>query len=669
MITIGREICLDLDKALTYEWLVTNGRGSYASSTITGARTRRYHGLLVAALEPPLKRTLLLAKIDEEVQVGGQTYRLGTNEYPAGTVEPNGFLFLQSVTIEGTIPSFYFGAANFKLTKTIWMEHGRDTTFIRYELDRDSSPVGLTLLPYCAFRDFHSLTNGSLDSSYTAVAIDGGFRLKALEVARSLEVRIFPSATFTPLGLWYWRFQLRKERERGLDSSEDLYLPGLLRTDLGPGQCITVAVTLEAKEPVDLDPEDAWVRVLKRQADLVKGGADEFERELLAAADQFLVQRPTSKLPVSEVANGTSAPASIIAGYHWFGDLGRDTLISLEGLTLAAGRPEVAKQVLLAYAQFFSDGLMPTGLPDSSEKLEYDSADGGLWYFHALDKYFQVTRDRQLLRDLFPLLQDVVECYINSSPHNIHMDHSDGLISLGTPGSQLTWMDAKTLNGAMEPRSGKPVETNALWFNALNLLQAWSKDLGESGTNHTRLIDQVAASFERYWFTSGGYLYDVIDGALGDDASLRPNQLFALSLSYSPVPNTHAKSMLEVISRELLTPLGLRTLTPRHPSYQGRFKGNQASRDSAYHNGAVWPWLVGPYLDACRRVFPEQTTPLSFFEPFQVHLSEAGVGSIGECFEGDPPHRPVACIAMAWSVGEILRTYRRAKQESMEISE
>ena len=344
---------------------------------------------------------------------------------------------------------------------------------------------------------------------------------------------------------------------------------------------------------MDVDAEGAWQRARKRQSDLTGQARDEFEEQLLFASDQFLVGRPGIEIATTAADIAIKHPSTVIAGYHWFGDWGRDTMISLEGLTLTLGRAQIARDILLKYAQFVSDGMLPNRFPDSAGKPEYNAVDATLWYFHAIDRYLKLSGDRQLLRELFPVLSDIVRWHVIGTRYGIHMDRDDGLISAGEPATQLTWMDAKVGNWVVTPRSGKPVEINALWFNALCLMQEWSKELGETDLTYIRLGDQVGASFDRFWYAAGGYLYDVIDGPGGNDASLRPNQLFALSLPNSPVPLPHAKSALEAVTRELLTPYGLRTLSPRHPNYHGRFTGDRTPRDGAYHNGTVWPWLMG----------------------------------------------------------------------------
>ncbi|MGE5139526.1 MAG: amylo-alpha-1,6-glucosidase, partial [Rudaea sp.] len=521
------------------------------------------------------------------------------------------------------------------------------------------SPVNLTLLPFCTFRDFHDVTRGNLNWHFDVKPIKNGFRVTAKEGKPPLHILAFSDVTATPLGLWYWHFQLRTEQERGLDHDEDLYLPGLLRCRLHPGEALTIAGTLEPEDALDRDGEGAWQRAKQRQRSLAPDNGDEFAKQLYIASDQFLVSRPGARIP-APAADDVSAmreATTVIAGYHWFGDWGRDTMISLEGLTLTTGRHAVARGILLTYAQFVSQGMLPNRFPDNGQSPEYNTVDATLWYFHAISRYVDLSQDRNTLLTLYPVLEDIVEWHLKGTRYNIHADPSDGLLYAGEPGVQLTWMDAKVDDWVVTPRIGKPVEINALWYNALRLMEQWNRELGRPDAGYGRLADQVAASFEKYWFAAGGYLYDVVDGPEGNDSSMRPNQLFALSLPHSPIPAPYARSVMEVVTRELLTPYGLRTLTPRHPNYHGVFKGDRRARDGAYHNGTVWAWLIGPYLDAHRRVYPEDRNRRDLLAAFEPHLAEAGLGSISECFEGDPPHRPVACIAQAWSVAEVLRSY------------
>jgi predicted glycogen debranching enzyme len=648
MIIIPREICRDLNQALTREWLVTNGLGGYASSSISGANTRRYHGLLVASLNPPSARTVMLSKIDEEVQVGGFTYRLGTNEYESGTIHPDGYLYLERVELDGMTPTFCYQAANFSLTKTVWMEHGQNTTYIRYALDAASQPIQLTLLPLCTYRDFHAEVRGSLDWHFGIQAREGETEITAFPNAAPYRLLMLPAANFVPLDLWYWRFRHRVEQERGLDSVEDLYLPGLLRVSLHPGESITLIATTEHADVVERDVEAAFQRERARQSALAAHARDDFEKQLFVAADQFIVQRQAEDRYLH----------TVIAGYHWFGDWGRDTMIALEGLTLLTGRCAEARDILLTFARYVDQGMLPNRFPDAgidTAPVEYNTVDATLWYFHAIDRYLAVTHDDALLRELFPILESIVAWHVRGTLYNIRVDPTDGLLSAGAPGVQLTWMDAKAGDWVVTPRLGKPVEINALWYRVLRQMEQWARQVGQPSTLYTELATQVRAAFERFWFAEGGYLYDVLDGPNGNDASFRPNQLFALSLADDLVVPARAKWILEVVTRDLLTPFGLRSLSPRHPNYRALYHGDQRERDAAYHQGIVWTWLIGAYVDAYLKVYGDCAQARVVLDAFRAHLAEAGIGTLSEIFESEPPFRPVGCIAQAWSVSEVLR--------------
>jgi len=651
MMVIPREICRDLSAALSREWIVTNGIGGYASSTITGANTRRYHGLLVAALKPPAARTVLLSKLDEEVEASGSTYRLSTNEYENGTIYPDGYLFLERVELDGMIPSFFYRAANLSLTKTIWMEYGRNTTYIRYVLDAASSPIQLTLLPLSTYRDFHTEVRGSLDWHFAVEPREGEVQFTAYPDAVPLRLVTQPAASFVPLDLWYWRFRHRVEQERGLDSVEDLSLPGLLRARLQPGESLTVIATTESAAMVDRDVAAAFQRAQARQHALTQAARDGFEKQLFLAADQFVVQRR-----VGDVSLHT-----VIAGYHWFGDWGRDTMIALEGLTLPTGRFAEAKDILLAFARYVDQGMLPNRFPDAgvdAGTVEYNTADATLWYFHAIDRYLAETQDGALLRELFPTLASIIDWHVKGTRYNIHVDPADGLLYAGQPGVQLTWMDAKAGDWVVTPRIGKPVEINALWYAALRLMEQWAVRVGQSSSPYADLAVRVRAAFNRFWYAEGGYLYDVLDAPGGNDASLRPNQLFAISLADDLVPVDHAKLVLDIVSRVLLTPFGLRTLSPHDPSYRALYRGDQRERDGAYHQGIVWAWLIGVYIDVCLKVHGDRASARALLEAFRTHLGEAGLGTIAEIFEAEPPYRAVGCIAQSWSVAEVLRAWR-----------
>ena len=651
MLTIPREICRDLNQALSREWIVTNGLGGYASSTIIGANTRRYHGLLVAALKPPAARTVLLSKLDEEVQAVGSTYRLGTNEYESGTIYPDGYLFLSRVELDGMIPSFIYSAASFSLTKTVWMEHGQNTTYIRYTLDASSEPIQLTLLPLCTYRDFHTEVRGSIDWHFQVEQQADVVSFTAYSDATPLHLITSPAATFVPLDLWYWRFRHRVELERGLDSVEDLNLPGLLRARLLPGESLTVIATTEAAATVDRDVAAAFERSRSRQEKLMQPARDDLERQLFVAADQFLVHRTVDK----------AALHTLIAGYPWFSDWGRDTMIALEGLTLLTGRFAQAKDILRAFASYVDQGMLPNRFPEAgvdAAPVEYNTVDATLWYFHAIDRYLAATGDAALLNELFPVLASIVEWHVKGTRYNIHVDPADGLLYAGAPGVQLTWMDAKAGDWVVTPRIGKPVEINALWYRALTLMVKWAKQLGRSPQVYSDLAGRARTSFSRFWYTEGGYLYDVLDTPSGNDASLRPNQLFAISLADDLVSPDHAQSVLATVTQFLLTPVGLRSLSPHDPEYRALYRGDLHARDGAYHQGIVWIWLIGAYVDAHLKVHGNRASARAILEDIRASLTAAGIGTLGEIFESEPPFRPVGCFAQAWSVAEVLRAWR-----------
>ncbi len=654
MIVIPRQFCCDLDQTLSREWLVTNGLGGYASGTIAGANTRRYHGILVAALKPPSARTVMLSKLDEEVEVAGATYRLGTNEYESGTIHPEGYLYLERVEMDGMIPSFIYRTPNFLLTKTIWMEHGHNTTYIRYALSADSSPVRLTLLPFCTYRDFHSETRGALDWHFAITANDGAIQVKAFPNAVPFRVLTLPAANYVPLELWYWRFKHRVEQERGLDFAEDLYLPGLFRASLQPNQVLTVIATTENDDAVDGDGDASLERARARQNMLARNACDEFEKQLQIAADQFIVEREVEGKPLQ----------TIIAGYPWFTDWGRDTMIALEGLTLETGRYDDAKAILQTFARYIDQGMLPNRFPDiapdaTTTPVEYNTVDATLWYFHALDRYLAATHDDDLLRELYPILESIVDWHLKGTRYNIRMDPADGLLSAGAPGVQLTWMDAKAGDWVVTPRIGKPVEINALWYCALRLMEGWATRVGANASRYGDLAGRVHASFDRYWFADGGYLYDVLDGPNGNDKSLRPNQLFALALCDDLVPPDPARSIMQIVRRELLTPYGLRTLSPRDPNYRALYRGDRNTRDAAYHQGIVWPWLIGAYVDAFLHVYGDAAAMRELLNNLRGQLNEAGLGTLSEIHEAEAPFRPVGCIAQAWTIAEVLRAWKR----------
>jgi len=654
----GREVCGRLAQAEKREWLVTNGIGGFASGTIAGLLTRRYHGLLLAALQPPLGRTLLAAKLDETVEYdglypeSGRFYPLFANRWVTGPVEPTGYHQLNRFHLEGTTPVWTFGVGNALLEKRIWMQPGANTTYIQYRLARATGPLTLEAKVFVNYRDYHRTTIvNEWQPRITPVA--HGLRVQMFDTAVPFYL-LSQTASLTPQFDWYEDFYLCLEEYRGQnDVQEDHVYAALALAILRPGQTMTLAATTEP-EP-ELDGEAAYAVRQTYEAELLDKarkwqGVDlpPAIEQLTLAADQFVVKRPTRNDPDGR---------SLIAGYPWFSDWGRDTMIALPGLTLAAGRPQVAARILRTYAQFVDKGMLPNRFPDAGETPEYNTVDATLWYFEAIRAYHAAAGDAALVRELFPVLADIIAWPRRGTRYQIHMDEEDGLIYAGEPGAQLTWMDAKVDGWVVTPRIGKPVEINALWYNGLRIMADFAALLNEDAAPFTALADKVQQGFGRFWYEAMGFCYDVIDGPEGDDGRLRPNQLFAISLPHSPLTPAQQRSALDACGRHLLTAHGLRSLSPDDPEYLGHYGGDQRKRDAAYHQGTVWSWLIGPFAAAHLRVYQNPAQARAYLEPLLRHLADHGVGSISEIFDGDPPFTPRGCIAQAWSVAELLRLW------------
>ncbi|HVA24511.1 MAG TPA: amylo-alpha-1,6-glucosidase [Chloroflexota bacterium] len=631
-----------LEQALADEWLYTNGLGGYASSTLCGCNTRRYHGLLVAALAPPVKRTVLVSKLDETLWIGQIPFELGTNEFHDGTIQPQGQQYLARFERPLGIPSFTFGFQGWRLEKKVWLEQSQNTSFVRYTLQEAPSASRIEVRPLCAYRDFHAEQQAGRD--FRIVERDGAVGIEAAPGAEPYWLACDQPAGFAPAPAWWWRFLHRVERERGLDMLEDLFVPGTFSVAVVPGKPITFRLTCEP------DPAP-FEGALERAEDhgrrfFGSGGA---EGGLKFAASQFLVQR-------------RPAGTSVIAGYHWFGDWGRDTMIALPGLALSTGQPELARDVLRTFAGFVDRGMIPNVFGEQGG-AEYNNVDGTLWFFQAVDRYLRATDDAPFLREIFPTLAGIVDWHVKGTRYGIKVDAADGLLRSGEPGVQLTWMDAKIGDWIVTTRIGKPVEVNALWFNAICLMAAWARELQQEATDYQQLATQIGNSFrQRFWYEAGGYLYDVIDGPEGDDASLRPNQIFAVSLPFAAVYGPRAKAIVEAVERALLTPVGLRSLAPSDPKYTGMHTGDRWQRDASYHQGTVWSWLIGPFVDAHLRVFQDKQRAETLLRGLLRHMEqEAGIGTISEVFDGDEPHAPRGCIAQAWSVAEVLRVWQQLR--------
>lgn len=640
------------DPVLEREWLETNGIGGYASSTICGANTRRYHGLLVAATQPPVGRCVLLSKIEETVCSENGQFSLSTNIWP-DTIDPKGFIHLKRFRLD-PFPVWEFEAGGIQIERTLFMPHGSNAVALRWRI-LDGPAAGLDdneliLRPLVAFRDFHQLRDRETE---LLVELGGG--------TASVFANAMPRLHFTHnarlserTGYWYRRFEYPAEAERGFDHREDLFQPFELRFSLSkPAILIASTETLPCRKFETLRRSE-----VKRRARLVAlaEAKDKLTQRLVLAADQFIVKRGRG--------------SSIIAGYHWFSDWGRDTMIALPGLALATRRSGIAKNILKEFSEHISEGMIPNRFPDRGEAPEYNTVDATLWFFEAVRAYYQQTNDdRFVLDDMYWHLVDIIRWHVRGTRFGIRVE-TDGLLRAGEPGTQLTWMDAKSKDVAFTPRIGKPVEIQALWFNALKIVSEFAARNGD--TDRSRRFREMAAmandSFVgQFWNPAEDCLYDVV-GSHEKDGSVRPNQIFAVSLPHSMLDREMACKVVEKVSDELLTPFGLRSLSPRDPRYRGKYTGSPYERDSAYHQGTVWVWLLGHFWDAVRKTHPERARSRSFksrlLRGIKGHLCEAMVGQIAEIFDGDAPHRPVGAAAQAWSVAEVLRIIRSDKISS-----
>ena len=653
MIRFERNLCSDLDAALRREWLETNGLGGFATSTVIGLNTRRYHGLLVAAIKPPVGRMVLLSKLEETLLVDGKPFDLSANRYP-GVVHPQGFQYLKEFRLD-PFPVFTYEVEGLELTKTVFMVQGENSTVVQYECKapkarskaapQPSPRIELELRPLIAFRDYHSTTheNGGLNSTVeTAPGLASVTPYAGLPTLHLAHNGVEVQST----GAWYRNFEYEAERERGLDFMEDLFNPCVLRFDLAKNPAGVIASTerRDAARASEYRQEEVKRRQTIVAASPVK---DDLVETLTAAADQYMVARGDQK--------------TVIAGYHWFSDWGRDTMISLPGLTLPAGRFDVARSVLRTFAQVADRGMLPNRFPDAGEQPEYNTVDATLWFFEAIRAYLAYTGDEEFVRnELYGTLVDIIGWHVKGTRYGIKVDAA-GLLNAGEPGVQLTWMDAKVGDWVVTPRRGKPVEIQALWYNALCIMADLAQRFGDvQGQKRYRtMATLVQWSFNRlFWNEKPGCLYDVVNGG-PPDGSLRPNQIFAVSLHHTMLARERARKVVDAVQRELLTPYGLRSLAPADPHYRGRYTGDSASRDSAYHQGTVWPWLMGPFLTAYLKVNDGSEAASrqaeAWLGPLQEHLADAGLGHISEIFDGDAPHRPCGCVAQAWSVAEVLR--------------
>jgi predicted glycogen debranching enzyme len=654
---LGRGVCGNFERAVTHEWLVTNGMGGYASGTVGDLNTRRYHGLLMAALSPPVGRTLLVAKMDATVRYGSKTTHLSCNEFVDGTVAPHGYLHLESFFLDGTVPVWHYALADALIEKRVLMAPGQNTTYLHFRVLRASNTLEFELMPLCTYRDYHSHSHGGLDMHISEIR--NGFKVHAFQEAHPYRV-ICNGAKFVADPAWYWNFKHRMETARGMDDSEDLFCPGRFTLTLDEGQDATCVISAESAVPKKFAVVSAQIRESSQALlDVLPADAPLWIKQLALATDQFIVYRYHDNHPVGK---------TVIAGYPWFGDWGRDTMIALPGLTLALQCFDMAASILRTFASHISEGMLPNRFPEHDETPEYNTVDATLWYFHAVDQYTRRSGDIVLAKELYPVLADIIACHRKGTRYGIKVDARDGLLAAGEDGAQLTWMDAKIGDWVVTPRIGKPVEVNALWYNALAVMADLSKQLGKKkpADEYRKAAAQVRSSFQqRFWNDEQSCLYDVIDGAEGVpdsdgrkvDPRLRPNQIFAVALPNSPLDQEQQKSVVDVCARELLTSHGLRSLAPDQPGYVPYYRGNPMQRDAAYHQGTVWAWLIGPFVDAHYRVYRDADKARSFLEPLGLHLGEACVGNVSEIFDAEPPFAPRGCFAQAWSVAEVLRAW------------
>jgi predicted glycogen debranching enzyme len=648
------------------EWIVSNGLGGYASGTVSGALTRRYHGLLIAALPTPFGRTVMLNYVWEQLRFRDhRVIPLARSFSTSDGQAIDGSQYLVAFRLEAGLPVWEYDVEGVRLEKRVLMPHLQNTTHLLYSL-KSPEPVRLELRPLIAFRLHEAPVDYPLDVPYGVYALGDRFEVQP---GGDLPVlRLFlhgDDKAFTVIPEPFTSLVYEVEQRRGYEGCGDLWSPGYFRLTLTPETPGGLIASTESWETIGaLTPQDLPEAEHRRRARLVESAKQAPRRgiaaELVLAADQFIIT------PAGRVEEAARARAmgdevrTVVAGYHWFTDWGRDTMISLEGLTLCTGRQREAGYILRTFGHYVRDGLIPNMFPEGTKEGLYHTADATLWFFHAIHRYVVTTGDRSTLRQLLPKLKSIIEHHVMGTRFGIGVDPADGLLRQGAEGYQLTWMDAKVDDWVVTPRRGKPVEINALWYNALRLVTEWLRQEGDpmASDTHDR-AEQVRESFNRrFWYADGGYLYDVVDGEEGDDPACRPNQIFAISLDHPVLADTRWAPVFDVVHRRMLTPVGLRSLAPGHRDYKPQYYGDLRARDAAYHQGTVWGWLVGPFVDAWLKVNPgDKAGARKCLHGFEAHLNDAGVGTLSEIFDAEAPYTPRGCIAQAWTVAEVLRAW------------
>ena len=648
-----------IHKNLYWEWLVGNGLGSYSSGTISGVLTKRYHGVLISAQNPPLGRKLFVSKIEETIDINGNIYLLSANKWSGREdLYPKGYIHLEYFYLDENIPVWIYKCDDTYIEKKIFMPYGINSVYITYKLlvSKNRTPVKIKCDIFVNNRDFHSLSNTiDIKAEYNDdfinfVSLNHGylFGLKSNFIEKKLENTV------------YYNYELQEEKNRGFDFLENHSYAVSLVTELN--QKMIAEIIVNSDHLLTFESSDKVQNKLKtRNQILVQNWNKEnlfspnWIKQILYSVDIFIVKRAHAKNKNAQ---------SIIAGYHWFGDWGRDTMISLPGLCCATGQTETAKTILENYAKYIDSGMIPNRFPDNGETPDYNTVDATLWFFEAVSHYYNETKDKIFLKNIFPILADVVDWHIKGTRYRIKCDPTDGLLYAGEPGCQLTWMDAKIGDYVVTPRIGKPIEVNALWYNALKNMENFSEILGMNSEKFNRLSKLTEQGFLRYWNDETGYCFDVLDTPNGKhDELLRPNQIIALSLKFCPLNEFQKRSIIDICGRYLVSYFGVRSLAKFSDQYKGHYFGSPFERDCSYHQGTLWSWLLGNYAIAYYNVTKNASVAIGFLEPLERHINEAGVGFISEIFDADNPYLPRGCIAQAWGVAETLRAWKYLSQK------
>ncbi|KAA3658747.1 MAG: glycogen debranching protein [Chloroflexi bacterium] len=651
MIEFGRDVCGNLANSESREWLVTNGIGGFASGTIAGIMTRSYHGLLIAALQPPSGRTFLVTKLNETVSYENEQYNLNTDRWAGGVINPIGYMHIERFALDGRIPTWTYAFGDALLEKRIWMKQGVNTTFVQYKMIRGVSPMKLTAVPFINYRRMHNTTHAD-GWEMQIESMSNGLKISAYTGASPFYI-LCNQASAKANHNWHRRYFLMREANRGHNATEDHLDAGEFNLSLQTGESATFVFSTEPNFNIDgvaeFQKQHALEQKLIEQAPVLCESQPCLGtiKQLVLAADQFIVSQPLPTDPNS---------FTVLDGYHWFRSSTRHTILSIPGLMLTTGRAEMAGKLLRKYAFRINQGMLPDRFVTSNRDPNYDTLDATLLYIEAIRAYYEVTKNLNFVGELYPALQDIILWLQQGTHHNIHADPEDGLLHTGGSKTPMTWMNAQIDKWMVTPRIGKPVEINALWYNALCTMAYFAELLEENPQRYAKMAKEVKTGFERFWNDDLSCCYDVIDTPDGNDAKIRPNQIYAVSLTHSPLSSEQQKHIVDICARKLLTSHGLRTLAPDDPDYIGQFGGDASQRDMAYHQGTVWASLMGPFIRAHLRVYKDISQARSFIHPLCHQISSHGVGSVSELFNGEPPFGPQGCIAHAWGVAELLRS-------------